>query len=375
MMVTAGANPLRLPVGLDLEVGLRPETERERLRPGPTIATISMERARGIEFPDSELAREGRNSALIGACEGRVHCVPAPRQKEPPAESGQRSLAQKYREYQQVLGRVRDIVRRVTPFGATVAVVNKGDKALLELDGRHGWHFPRQDDGGYAGYHPASTDEVIARVEAVRAAGAAFLLFPASSFWWLEHYVGLREYLEGRYRTVTRQDDTCVIFALGDVDAESLAADGRGGGAGPKHRLFVDQLRQLVRSILPDDATVAVVSGGDAELLDLVAAQVWHFPCAGGAHADSYPADVTGAIAQVEAACAAGADYLLFPVSAFSWLERYAGLREYLERRWRLVTRQQHVCSIYALRDGPTFRQMIVAALVTLPAAGDSRRG
>ncbi len=52
--------------------------------------------------------------------------------------------------------------RQVVPPGATVAVVSRGDDQLLSLDGRRGWHFPRADDGTYAGYYPATGTEAVA---------------------------------------------------------------------------------------------------------------------------------------------------------------------------------------------------------------------
>ena len=35
-----------------------------------------------------------------------------------------------------------------------MAVISKGDEALLNLDGRKAWHFPQDEQGSYLGYHP-----------------------------------------------------------------------------------------------------------------------------------------------------------------------------------------------------------------------------
>jgi len=51
-------------------------------------------------------------------------------------------------------------------------------------------------------------------VEAVRAAGAEFLVFPATSFWWLDHYGRLAEHLAGRYQPLPMGEDICKIYAL-----------------------------------------------------------------------------------------------------------------------------------------------------------------
>jgi hypothetical protein len=119
-------------------------------------------------------------------------------------------------EYGQQVGRVRQIACRLLPPDATVAVVSRGDEQLLDLNGRRARHFPRMADGIYAGQYPADSAEAISQVDAVRAAGADYLLFPATAFWWLDHYPGLREHLERHHRMVVRQQHVCLIYALQD---------------------------------------------------------------------------------------------------------------------------------------------------------------
>jgi len=109
--------------------------------------------------------------------------------------------------------RITEIARAAVPAGATALVVSRGDERLVDLNGRRGWHFPRGDDGSWAGYYPADTQEVIAHLEELRARGAEYLVLPAAAFWWLEHYEGLGDYLEARCKTVLREDD-CLVFAL-----------------------------------------------------------------------------------------------------------------------------------------------------------------
>jgi hypothetical protein len=116
-------------------------------------------------------------------------------------------------DYEKLVGRVQAAVRSHLPAQATVLVASKGDEALRELDGRRAWHFPRSEDGGYAGYHPTSSEEAIAQLEMLRAQGADYLLLPATSFWWLEHFPELRQHLDGRYGRVL-DDEDCVIFGL-----------------------------------------------------------------------------------------------------------------------------------------------------------------
>jgi len=117
-------------------------------------------------------------------------------------------------QYRQLAEEICEVVRACLPPSAVVLVVSKGDDALLQLDGRKGWHFPQTDDGVYAGYHPADSAAAIAHLEELRHRGAQFLLFPHSALWWLEHYGDFQRYLEHHYRVVFRDDQRCVIFRL-----------------------------------------------------------------------------------------------------------------------------------------------------------------
>ena len=127
-------------------------------------------------------------------------------------------------EYDRLVDRIRASVREVIPSDATVLVVSKGDEELLDLDGRRAWHFPQLADGTYAGSYPADSAEAIAHLEELRARGAAFLLFPSTSLWWLDHYSAFRRHIEHHGRQASRADDGCVLFALGKDRAEGSGA-------------------------------------------------------------------------------------------------------------------------------------------------------
>jgi hypothetical protein len=119
--------------------------------------------------------------------------------------------------------RVRDVVLGAVPEGSTLAVVSRGDEELLALGGRRAWHFPRLPDGTYAGHHPADAEEAVTHLEALREAGAEYLVLPATSLWWLQHYEGLREHLEREARLVAWHDGTCAILALDGPQPDAAA--------------------------------------------------------------------------------------------------------------------------------------------------------
>ena len=177
-------------------------------------------------------------------------------------------------EYQQLVRRIREVVRAALPPETTVAVVSKGDNELLKLVGRKAWHFPQTADGVYAGYYPADSAEAIAQLEALRVKGGKFLLFPETALWWLEHYEQLRQHLEARYQVVVREEDTCLIFALGEPAAErqhkpkelvrSLSREIKtriGDSLGKQRLLLSKQVRQKLRPVISDTVIETNLSG------------------------------------------------------------------------------------------------------------------
>lgn len=116
------------------------------------------------------------------------------------------------------------------------------------------------------------------------------------------------------------------------------------------YRRLIDDIRLVVSRVVPASAIVAVVSRGDADLLALDGHEAWHFPEARpGVYAGYHPEDSGAAIAALEDARARGAGSLLFPGTAFWWLEHYGGFREHLEHQYRCVWRDA-TCVVYDLR-------------------------
>jgi GT2 family glycosyltransferase len=114
--------------------------------------------------------------------------------------------------YRELVEQVRRAVEEHIPPGATVLVVSRGDRELIRFDGRRGEHFPQEDDGQYAGHHPADSAEAIARLEQMRERGARYLVLPSSAEWWLGHYDGFVQHLTEQGERL--DSDACVIFRL-----------------------------------------------------------------------------------------------------------------------------------------------------------------
>jgi glycosyltransferase involved in cell wall biosynthesis len=157
-------------------------------------------------------------------------------------------------EYAQLIRRVRELIRSDIPAGARVLIATRGDDAFLDLEGRSGWHFPRDPDGMYAGYYPADTDAVIAHLEKLRAEGATHLVLPRPSFWWLDHYEDLRSHLDLAGREIRSDEDAIVYELAGETPAPPPSA-------GPEGDERFDPLRRLQPSALPVASRYPIGSG------------------------------------------------------------------------------------------------------------------
>jgi hypothetical protein len=174
------------------------------------LATVAADQARdglreagvgdgrhGFSFPVPDSLKDGKAHAVRVEVAGTGH--PLARTEDEP--------------YRQLVYRIRQVARAKLPPGATVLVVSDGDGALRKLgEQRRGWHFPRDAEGNHDG-QPADSADAIARLEALRAQGAGYLLLPEPSFWWLDYYKEFAAYLKGHAQRVHRDAD-CIIYQL-----------------------------------------------------------------------------------------------------------------------------------------------------------------
>jgi hypothetical protein len=113
-------------------------------------------------------------------------------------------------------------------------------------------------------------------------------------------------------------------------------------------------LGAVVQDATPPEAVVAVVSKGDPRLLELADRTGLHFPAdAEGRYAGYHPRTAEEAIAQLEAARNAGAEFLCLPATAFWWLEHYGGLTGWLGVHCSVVAEDRQTCIVYDLLRSP----------------------
>jgi hypothetical protein len=248
-------------------------------------------------------------------------------------------------EYRKMIERLREVVASTVPANAIVAVVSKGDPELLQLEGRQGWHFPQQYDGTYAGFHPKDSRAALEGLYRVQAKGATFLLLPATALWWLDYYKEFAAHLGREGRVLARDDETGVIFAL---PAKPVPELGIGSTESPQCSPFLSQLRGVINGILPPDSKVVVLNNGDRALLELGKCAALEFP---------HPANGSGtldsarAIAQLEELKKTGVHFFVVPKTASPWLDDFQEFGRYLEKTYRPIVRQRHVCTIFDLNE------------------------
>jgi hypothetical protein len=244
-------------------------------------------------------------------------------------------------EYEGLIERVRETANAMIPRNATVLVVSRGDEELLRIGPRRALHFPQDEFGRYAGYHPQDSDAAISVLESMRARGAEYLLLPSTAFWWLDYYEGLRDHLDRNYPPIVSADD-CIVFELGSTGVQTTAGDAdiKGMSVATPSRQLAGPLDELLEALLPPDARIAVVARDTSEL-----------PTVGDCHAVSPPDGATGLHAVLAEADAIGAQFLVIPAGSSGHVRDGAEPAPVIGD-WRLVTHQRHVCDIYERSEG-----------------------
>jgi hypothetical protein len=228
-----------------------------------------------------------------------------------------------------------------------VLVVSRGDEELVHIGPRQALHFPQDDEGRYAGYHPSDSDAAIAMLEELRQrTGADYLLLPATAFWWLEYYDGFKSHIERHYQVV-EAGEHCWIVQL----AERADAGGRPAftGAAPPTPDVLSPMQLVIQALLPPHAELAVLQPAGTGASGPDGVQTWLMP--------QYP-DAKSLSKSLSALEQSGIQFVVIPKSAFDWLDDNPQVTEWLRDRHRFVTRQEHLCEIYELHPQAAYNQL-----------------
>ena len=216
------------PVALDGD-GLLSDDPEWRVAPVLDAAALDAEIRRERDYLRSAIAARGASMSELqarletqgevladnAALRSRVDHLEEALQKEQGRRQKLEAAAKV--EYEQLKRRLFSLIDASVPRGSRVWIVSRGDDSLIRRQVRHMAHFPQTPQGLWAGNYPADDTEAIAQVEALRAKGGGYLVFPATATWWLDHYRRFRGHLQKYYRTVVDQDDTGIIFEVREL--------------------------------------------------------------------------------------------------------------------------------------------------------------
>jgi glycosyltransferase involved in cell wall biosynthesis len=208
---------------------------------------------------------------------------------------------------QQLLQQIRQAVHTLIPSQARVIVVDKGDAGVLQLDGREEWHFPQRKEG--------TPETLLAGGLSKGSQDVAWIHIGSAYDFRLYAGKGRRKLLAAV--KVMHTEGATLTAALEPVTLRNTT------GA----------------------ATILWDSGDDSESEVYVSMS----PRFSG----YYPLDSSEAITGLETLREKGAEFLLFPRTAFWWLEHYPEFKLHLEKHYRITADAKATddsCIIFDLR-------------------------
>jgi Glycosyl transferase family 2 len=212
---------------------------------------------------------------------------------------------------QQLVEQIRQAVRRHIPADAKVVVVDKGDGGVLELDGREQWHFPQPKEGTPEKLLVAGSSKGSKEVPWMNVgSGYDFRLYAGK---------GRRKLLAAV--KVMQTEGAMLTATLEPVAVRNTT------GAG---------------TILWDTG-----NHSESEIYVSMSPRFSGY----------YPLDSNEAVTRLEALREKGAEFLLFPRSAFWWLDHYPEFKSHLENHCRLIADTKSTdssCIIFDLRQFQT---------------------
>jgi glycosyltransferase involved in cell wall biosynthesis len=207
-------------------------------------------------------------------------------------------------------------VQKVLPSGTVVLVMARAGEDLPLLTGHQVWAFP---------------DRSAKQTQRQFASGS---IGSAEASW-----IGANSAYEFRLYRGTAQDE---LLASVTVTQNATALDSTPTDREPrKNGAFIEAMPNPVPAGTKPGKTTISWSTGDGSpgvvhvLMKSLRMQ--------------YPADGAEAIEQLETLKRKGGEFLLVPRKHFSWLEDYKGLKEHLDRQYRII-QDDNICRIYDLR-------------------------
>src|SRR5262249_46904811 len=84
---------------------------------------------------------------------------------------------------------------------------------------------PQDERGQYAGHYPADSDQAIAHLKRAHNGEPGYVVVPATAFWWLDHYEGLRAHFDRTCELLVDEAETCRIYRLHGGTVTAVPSD------------------------------------------------------------------------------------------------------------------------------------------------------
>jgi UDP-glucose 4-epimerase len=116
----------------------------------------------------------------------------------------------------------RDLISLILPGDAFILADNEPSGLDRVLARRKLIPF-LEKEGEYWGL-PPDDETAIRELERLRQSGARFILFTASAFWWLDHYTGLRDYLQTKFQCALKTERVVAFNLKAEAARAELTA-------------------------------------------------------------------------------------------------------------------------------------------------------
>jgi glycosyltransferase involved in cell wall biosynthesis len=226
--------------------------------------------------------------------------------------------------FQQMVNRIRKIVREQLPPDAIVAVATGGNSELLRLDTRQAWHFP-QTEANDAGQLFAEGAEGSASTDA-----------------WIETGTTYQFTLYGG-KACSKLLARLLVRGIPDSGPPTSARSEQEQPASGDGILLIANPNPVPAGERPGATNISWSTGDGSHGRVYVLSGF-------GAYAGHDPSDGDEAWNSLEATRAHGAQYLIIPAKSFWWLNRYRKFRERVEARYPIIVRDENTCIIFDLR-------------------------
>jgi hypothetical protein len=224
---------------------------------------------------------------------------------------------------QQMVDRIREIVRERLPADAAITVATSGNTELLRLDGRRAWHFPQADKDSRGDLFAQAADGSVATPP------------------WIEPGM---TYEFSLYGGPESSKMLARLLVKGVTDSLLLTTTALPQARGHDDGVLLTAIPNPVPAGDEPGVTNITWSTGDGSEGQVYVSSTGVYP-------GHDPVNSDEAWASLQSAKRKGAEYLIMPAQSFWWLDDYQEFRKRVDARYPAVARDEDTCIIFDLRE------------------------